>query len=86
MLNKGGYFVLFISFNSHLTYKRPINSTAPQKRSTSKDRRHGDCALLSRTWPDGETQRWVRQQGSVMLFTLQDGNTCIIIMSVPANR
>lgn len=34
-----------------LTYNRLINSTAPQKRSTKKDSRHGDWLLLPKTWP-----------------------------------
>lgn len=47
------------------TYKRPMNSTAPQKRLTRKDSRHGDCILLSQTWPGGKKSGVAQQENKI---------------------
>lgn len=44
------------------THKRPKNSTTPQKRSTRKDRLHGDWAQLFRTRPVRHTGLREKQQ------------------------
>lgn len=63
-----------------------MKSTAPQKRSTSNDSRHGDWSLLSNTWPENE-QGIIIKYVQLIFYNfsgLQHWNQCKLILYTQA--